>query len=557
MSQQPDRRRRIEIYDTTLRDGTQGEGFNLSLQDKLLIAQKLDELGVDYIEGGFPLSNPKDVAFFREVGELGLRHAKVSAFGMTRRRGIRAEEDPGMRALVDAQTPVVTLVGKTSPFQVEKVLGVSLEENLRMIADSVGMMRAAGRQVVYDAEHFFDAFRADRSYAIQTLLAAQDAGASVLVLCDTNGGTMPEFVAEAVAAARDAAGAMIGIHTHNDAALAVANALAAIGAGASHAQGTINGVGERCGNMDLLPLIANLQLKYGYDCLLPGRLKHLTEVSRYVYETANLNLVPGQPYVGTSAFAHKGGMHVHAVQKDSSTYEHVSPEAVGNTRKILVSELSGASNIAAKAGRKFDIESDKATLRRVLEKVQDLENAGYQFEAAEASFELLLRREIGRYRKYFELDHYRVVILKMKDHEPIAEATVKLHVNGHPVHTVAEGDGPVNALDAALRKALSPYFPEIDGVHLTDYKVRVINSREETAASVRVIIECKRDAGDGPESRELFGTIGVNTNVIDASWQALVDAYEYHLIHVEEAREQAAARPAAAGQDSAALAGAR
>ena len=553
-----DRKRRIEIYDTTLRDGTQGEGFNLSLQDKLLIAQKLDELGVDYIEGGFPLSNPKDVAFFREVRQLGLKNAKVSAFGMTRRRGMRADEDPGMRALVDAQTPVVTLVGKTSPFQVEKVLGVSLDENLKMIADSVAMMRSAGRQVVYDAEHFFDAFKADRGYALQTLQAAQDAGASVLVLCDTNGGSMPELVAEAVGAACGACRAMVGIHTHNDAALAVANALAAIRAGASHAQGTINGVGERCGNMDLLPLVANLQLKYNYDCLQPGRLKHLTEISRYVYETANLNLVPGQPYVGSSAFAHKGGMHVHAVQKDSSTYEHVSPEAVGNTRKILVSELSGASNIAAKAGRKFDIEQDKATLRRVLEKVQDLENAGYQFEAAEASFELMLRREIGRYRKFFDLDHYRVVILKMQDSQPIAEASVKLRVNGHAVHTVAEGDGPVNALDGALRKALSPYFPEIDGVHLTDYKVRVINSREETAASVRVIIECKRDRGDGSDTSELFGTIGVNTNVIDASWQALVDAYDYHLIHVEESRGTPVASPAAspaAGATVAASAG--
>jgi 2-isopropylmalate synthase len=558
MSEQPDRRRRIEIYDTTLRDGTQGEGFNLSLQDKLLIAQKLDELGVDYIEGGFPLSNPKDVAFFREVRDLGLRHAKVSAFGMTRRRGIRAEDDPGMRALIEAQTPVITFVGKTSPFQVEKVLGVSLDENLKMIADSVALAHAAGRQVVYDAEHFFDAFKADRQYALQTLLAAQDAGASVLALCDTNGGTMPEFIAEAVAAARQACKATIGIHTHNDAALAVANALAAVRAGASHAQGTINGVGERCGNMDLLPLVANLQLKYGHDCLVPGSIKHLTEVSRYVYETANLNMVPGQPYVGSSAFAHKGGMHVHAVQKDSTTYEHVSPEAVGNTRKILVSELSGASNIAAKAGRKFDIEQDKATLRRVLEKVQDLENAGYQFEAAEASFELMLRREIGRYRKFFDLDHYRVVILKQHDGDPIAEASVKLRVNGHAVHTVAEGDGPVNALDGALRKALSPYFPEIDGVHLTDYKVRVINSREETAASVRVIIECKREGSDTGDAREIFGTIGVNTNVIDASWQALVDAYEYHLIHVEESRGapvQSSAPPRPADATVAATAG--
>jgi 2-isopropylmalate synthase len=528
--------RRVEIYDTTLRDGTQGEGFNLSLQDKLLIAQKLDELGVDYIEGGFPGSNEKDRAFFKDVRDLHLQNARVSAFGMTRRRGMRAEDDPNMKSLLDAQTPVVTLVGKTSDYQATAVLGVSPEENLAMIADSVRLMHSAGREVVYDAEHFFDTYRANPQYALQTLAAAEEAGARVLCLCDTNGGSMPEFVAEAVAAVKRHCSATVGIHTHNDAALAVANALAAIHAGADHAQGTINGVGERCGNMDLLPLIANLRLKYCVDCLQPDSLRHLTEVSRYVYETANLNLVAGQPYVGPSAFAHKGGMHVQAVQKDVSTYEHVDPEAVGNTRRILISELSGVSNIATKAGRKFDLENDKVTLRNVLERVKNLENEGYQFEAAEASFELLLRKEIGRYRRFFELDHYRVVILKMNAGQPIAEATVKLHVNGRTEHTVAEGDGPVNALDAALRKALTPHFPEIAGVHLTDYKVRVINSRAETAASVRVIIECKRDRDDGGDTRDIFGTIGVNTNVIDASWQALVDAYEYHLIHVEESR---------------------
>src|SRR5688500_4383000 len=403
---------RIEIYDTTLRDGTQGEGFNLSLQDKLLIAQKLDDLGVDYIEGRFPLSTPKHTAFFRHIQTLSLKNARISAFGMTRRRGVRAEDDPGMRALLDAETPVITLVGKTSPYQVEKVLSVSLEENLAMIGDSVKLLRQAGRHVVYDAEHFFDAFRANPQYAVRTLLAAQEAGASVLVLCDTNGGSMPELIAEATAAVCKETGVKVGIHTHNDGGVAIANALASINAGADHAQGTINGVGERCGNMDLIPLVANLQLKYNLDCLRPGTLQHLTEVSRYVYETANMNLTPGQPYVGQSAFAHKGGMHVHAVQKDASTYEHVPPESVGNTRKILVSELSGVSNIATKAGRKFNIEEDKATLRRVLEKVQDLENAGWQFEAAEASFELLVRKEIGRHRKFFELDHYRVVILK-------------------------------------------------------------------------------------------------------------------------------------------------
>jgi 2-isopropylmalate synthase len=525
-------RRKIEIYDTTLRDGTQGEGFNLSLQDKLMIAQRLDELGVDYVEGGFPLSNPKDAAFFKEVQAMKLQNAKISAFGMTRRRGIKAEDDPGMKSLLDAQTPVVTLVGKSSEFHVKTVLAVTPEENLQMIADSVRLMRQAGRQVVYDAEHFFDAFRANPQYAIATLLSAQEAGASVLTLCDTNGGAMPEQVAEAVAAVKKQTSARIGIHTHNDAALAVANALAAVRAGASHAQGTINGVGERCGNMDLIPLIANLQLKYGFDCLRPGRLTKLTELSRFVYETANLNLVSGQPYVGSSAFAHKGGMHVHAVQKDASTYEHVSPELVGNTRKILISELSGASNIAAKAGKKFDIESDKVVLRRVLERVQDLENIGYQFEAAEASFELLLRKEIGRYHQFFQLDHYRVVVLKAESNEPISEATVKLRVDGQMEHHVAEGDGPVNALDLALRKALKAHYGAVDQVHLTDYKVRVINSKDETAAQVRVIIECRRDRGDG--TKEIFGTTGVSGNVIDASWQALVDAYEYHLIQVEE-----------------------
>jgi 2-isopropylmalate synthase len=524
--------RRIEIYDTTLRDGTQGEGFNLSLQDKLQIAQKLDFLGVDYVEGGFPLSNPKDAAFFREIRGLPLKSAKISAFGMTRRRGMKAEDDPGMKSLLEAQTPVVTIVGKTSPVQVEHVLGVSLEENLAMIGDTIRLLRSAGRLVVYDAEHFFDAFAMNREYALRTLRAAEEAGASVLALCDTNGGSLPEFVASAVGAAKKECSARVGIHTHNDAALVVANAHAAISAGADHVQGTINGVGERCGNMDLIPLIANLQLKYHHECLRPGSLKHLTEVSRFVYEIANVNAAAGQPYVGASAFAHKGGMHVHAVQKDAAHYEHVSPETVGNTRKILISELSGASNISAKIGHKFDIEKDKAILRRLLEKVQDLENAGYHFEAAEASFELLVRKEIGKYRKFFELDHYRVTIYKPEGGPPVSEATVKLQVDGRAEHHVAEGDGPVNALDSALRMSLTAHYPQISSVHLTDYKVRVINSREETASQVRVIVECRRQRADG--STETFGTIGVSGNIIDASWQALVDAYECHLIHCEE-----------------------
>jgi 2-isopropylmalate synthase len=524
--------RRIEIYDTTLRDGTQGEGFNLSLQDKLQIAQKLDLLGVDYIEGGFPLSNPKDEAFFKEVKGMKLQKARVSAFGMTRRRGMKAEDDPGMKALLAADTPVVTIVGKSSEFQVKRVLDVSLEENLAMIADTVRLLRSAGRTVVYDAEHFFDAYRANPEYALRTLLSAQEAGAEVLALCDTNGGSLPEFVANAVARVKKETSARLGIHPHNDAALAVANALAAISAGADHAQGTLNGVGERCGNMDLIPLIANLQLKYQMDCLQPGTLKHLTEVSRFVYEMANVPPNTGQPYVGASAFAHKGGMHVHAVQKDATTYEHVSPALVGNTRRILISELSGASNLAAKMGQKFDIQADKALLRRMLEKLQDLENEGYQFEAAEGSFELLVRKEIGRFKAFFELEHYRVEVQKQATAEPTSEATLKLRVNQQMEHRVAEGDGPVNALDTALRKALKDHYPQISRLHLADYKVRVINSRDETAAQVRVVVQCLRERADS--SRDTFGTIGVSGNVIEASWQALVDAYQYHLIQCEE-----------------------
>jgi len=527
--------RRIEIYDTTLRDGTQGEGFNLSLQDKLLIAQKLDELGVDYIEGGYPLSNPKDAAFFQEVKSLNLKTATVSAFGMTRRRGTRPSEDPGMKSLLDADTSAVTIVGKSSDYQARAVLSVSPEENLEMISDTIRFMRSHGRKVVYDAEHFFDTFKSNPAYALSTLRAAESAGAAVLVLCDTNGGSMPETVAEATAAVKTHCSAMIGIHTHNDAGLAVANAQAAIHAGAAHAQGTINGVGERCGNMDLITLIANLQLKYKLACLRPGTLKRLTEISRFVFETANLNLIPGQPYVGSSAFAHKGGMHVHAVQKDSSTYEHTDPASVGNERKILISEVSGGANIIAKAGEKYKIQNDKAAMKRVLEKVQDLENQGYQFEAAEASFDLLLRKEINRYRSFFKLDHYRVVVLKTAAAGSVAEATVKLHVGEACEHQVAEGDGPVDALDHALRRALNPHYPQIKDVHLLDYKVRVINYGDETAATVRVVVESSRLRPDG--TREVFGTIGVSGNIIDASWQALVEAMEYHLLLSVEAEE--------------------
>ncbi len=526
--------RTVQIYDTTLRDGTQGEGFNLSLSDKLAVAAKLDDLGVDYIEGGFPISNPKDEAFFRDVKKLNLKRARIAAFGMTRRRGVTAEEDTGLTALLAAETPVVTIVGKSSLFHAEQVLGVSGEENLAMIAQSVGHIARHDREVVYDAEHFFDAFADNPDYALSTLRAARDAGAAVLVLCDTNGGSMPERIAEATRRVVEELQTPVGIHTHNDCGVAIANGLAGVHAGAVHAQGTVNGVGERCGNMDLLPFMANLRFKYGIRCLAEGSFARLTEASRYVYELANLIPASGQPYVGPSAFAHKGGMHVHAVRKTSKAYEHVEPAAVGNTRKVLVSELSGASNIAEKVGDRFDLTNDKTRLRAVLNRVQELEHQGYHFEAAEASFELLVRGEVGQRKQFWELVHYRVVVNKFDVGPATSEATIKIKVQDATEHRVADGDGPVNALDAALRKCLKDHYPAIGGLHLQDYKVRVINSAAETAAAVRVIIECRRHKRDGQS--EYFGTIGVHENIIDASWQALAEAYEYHLTSVDEGR---------------------
>ncbi len=513
---------RIAIYDTTLRDGSQGEGVNFSLQDKLLITSRLDNLGVDYIEGGYPLSNPKDEEYFRRVRDLDLSHARVTAFGMTRRKEIAPENDTGMKALVGAKAPVVTIVGKTWDLHVREVLSVSLDENLRMIADSVGFCAANVEEVIYDAEHFFDGYRQNPEYALKTLRAAAEAGARWIVLCDTNGGTLPEQVAEAVQVVRKELSVPIGIHTHNDGELAVANTLAAVRSGATQVQGTINGIGERCGNVDLCSVVANLALKYpGYDLLRPGSLSHLTEVSRYVYETANMNFRTGQPFVGSSAFAHKGGMHVHAVRKIAHSYEHIDPIAVGNERRILVSELSGKSNIAEKLGG-LGLQQDSALLARVLDRVQDLENEGYQFEAAEASFQILVEKLAGRYHPWFERIGYRVTVENGPDGVPITEATVKLQVGDVVEHTVGEGDGPVNALDVALRKALESHFPRLREMHLVDYKVRVINERAGTAARVRVVIESKDDTS-------VWGTVGVSENIIEASWLALVDAFEYKL----------------------------
>jgi 2-isopropylmalate synthase len=512
---------RIFVYDTTLRDGSQGEGVNFSLYDKLMLTRRLDELGVDFIEGGYPLSNPKDADYFREVRDLPLRHAQIVAFGMTRRKEMAPERDPCLRALLGSEAPVVTIVGKTWDMQVTDVLQTSLQENLAMIRDSIAHCRAAGRKVFYDAEHFFDGYRSNSEYALQTLRTAAEAGAAAVILCDTNGGTMTEQVAAVVEHVRRELSCEVGIHCHNDCDLATANTLAAVRMGATQVQGTFNGIGERCGNADLVTVIANLALKYGFQVLKPGSLQRLTETSRYVYELANMNFRNNQPFVGTSAFAHKGGMHTHAVAKNPRTYEHIDPTLVGNERRILVSELSGQSTILAKT-TKYSITHDRNLMAKILNAVQDLEHAGYEFEAAEASFDILVKRLIGQYQPWFERLHYRVNIEHDRETAPITEATVKLRVGSSVEHTVSEGDGPVNALDGALRKALLPHYPNLQYMSLVDYKVRVVNARAGTAARVRVVIESQ-------DARDVWGTVGVSENIIEASWIALCDSFEYKL----------------------------
>jgi len=522
-------RKRVFTYDTTLRDGTQALGVSLSLQDKILIAQTMDELGVDYIEGGYPLSNPKDEMFFEEIRKHSLRNARIVAFGMTRRRDTLAQDDTGMKALLASEAQAVTIVGKSWDLHVREVLSVSPDENLAMIADSIGLMVERQREVIYDAEHFFDGWQANREYALRTLRAAMEAGAAWLVLCDTNGGAMPQQVAEAVSDVRtELPGAALGIHCHNDCGLAVANSLTAVRCGATHVQGTVNGIGERCGNADMTTVIANLALKYDCSVLVDGALERLTEVSRFVYEIANMNFRDNQPFVGAAAFAHKGGMHVHAVQKNTRTYEHVDPALVGNARRVLVSDLSGVSNIAATVPAKFGLADDRDAQKRILNRVTELENAGYQFEAAEASFEVLIRRILGGnwHRSLWDLDHYRTVIYKNEDAPAWTEAIVKIRIDGKVCHTVAEGDGPVDSLYQALRMALNGQYSAMDELHLVDYKVRVVNTAAETAAKVRVIIDWHDAATMG-----YFGSVGVSENIIEASWLAVKDAVEYTVLN--------------------------
>ena len=511
----------LKLYDTTLRDGTQREGLSLSVEDKVKIARCLDELGIYYLEGGWPGSNPKDAEFFRRIPAAGLRRAKVAAFGMTRRAGGRAEDDANLRALVEAETPVVTLVGKTSALHVERVLETSRDENLRMIGDSVGYFKRLGREVIYDAEHFFDGCRLDLEYAHATVRAAADAGADCVVLCDTNGGELPEVVEQRVRDVRSRVATPLGIHTHNDSGLALANALAAVKAGCVHVQGTINGYGERCGNMDLIPLIATLQCKLGYNVLPPAQLGCLTEVAHFVAAVANLNPDPHQPYVGRSAFAHKGGIHVAAVSKVAESYQHIDPALVGNEMRVVVSELAGRRNITMRAAALgLHVGVPEAGL---LQRIKELEHAGFQFDGAEGSFEMLVRRSAPDYQPPFELLGFTVLVDEANGAGVKAQATVKLRVGDEVVHTAAEGAGPVNALDCAVRKGLLPHYPELADVRLVDYKVRIVDEHLGTAAKPRVVLESARGS-------ERWSTVGCSENIIEASWQALKDSLELPLL---------------------------
>jgi len=530
--------RQVKIYDTTLRDGTQGEGVNFSMEDKVRIAKRLDQFGVHYIEGGWPGSNPKDVRFFQEMQGITLRNAKLAAFGSNRKPNTPAAADPNLKRLVEARTPVTTIYGKSWDFQVKEALNTTLEENLAMIADSVAFLLPSFEEVIYDAEHFFDGFKSNKEYALKSLLAAEAAGAKCLVLCDTNGGTMPYDLVEIIREVKKRVKAPLGIHVHNDGDCAVANSMAAVLEGVDHVQGTINGVGERCGNANLVSIIANLMLKLKFEAVPKEKLSELRDLSRFVSEMYNRQPFQHQPYVGDSAFAHKGGMHVAAVTKHPDTYEHVNPELVGNHRRVIVSELAGQSNVLWKAAKSgIDLSKNTPETRQILEKLKDLENQGYEFEGAEASFELLMERARGKKISHFDLEGWRVVVEKRGDAAPVSEATIKLRVKGIPEHTAADGNGPVRALDAALRKALDEFYANLKTMSLRDYKVRILEGTAGTSAKTRVLIT----SGDGHET---WGTVGVGHNIIEASWQALVDSVDYKLRMDERRAKTGTPKPA-------------
>lgn len=513
----------VKLYDTTLRDGTQREGISLSVEDKLKIARRLDLFGMDYIEGGWPGSNPKDAAFFERVKGMEFSHAKITAFGSTTKKDTPPEQDANIKALEDAGTPVVTLVGKTWDLHVTEVLETSLEKNLGMIAESIAYFKARGKEVIYDAEHFFDGYKANPNYALQTVKAAAQAGADVVVLCDTNGGTMPweiQEIFETIAAEVDV---QLGIHAHDDSGLGVANTLAAVKAGAVHVQGTINGYGERVGNANLCTIIPDIQLKMGVACVKESSLPYLTELSHYVSEVANLPHNRHAPYVGDSAFAHKGGIHVAAILKNENSYQHIDPSLVGNQRRTVVSELSGRGNVLDKS-REFGLDLSSEQARGVLEEIKDLEAQGFTFESAEGSVSVMLQRLSPEYQPPFELVDFMVVVEHRQGRGMLAEATVKVRVGDQVVHTAAEGNGPVNALDKALRKALQDVYPKVASVRLSDYKVRILDSESGTRAQVRVLIDTKNGT-------KRWSTVGASANIIEASWRALADSLEYALLN--------------------------
>lgn len=516
--------KKVLLYDTTLRDGTQCEGISLSLQDKLRIAQRLDQFGVHYIEGGWPGSNPKDLAFFKEIKKAGIRKARVAAFGSTRKAHMKVSEDPQIRALLEAETKTVTIFGKSWDFHVTEVFKTSLKENLQMIYDSVHYLKSKKKEVIYDAEHFFDGFRANPEYALKTLQAAARAGADNLSLCETNGGRLPHEIRHAILRVKRSVKTPLGIHVHNDGELGVANSLQAVGEGVVLVQGTINGIGERCGNANLVSIIPNLQFKMNRKCLPPNKMKELTAVSHYVAEICNMPLMVNQPFTGRAAFAHKGGVHINAMMKNSKTYEHMDPRLIGNHRRFLVSELGGKTNIMLKAKElQLNLEKESAETRTILTEIQRLESEGYQFEAAEASFELLVHSLVGHEKKFFETKDVVVSSERIGQDNPLVEADVTVLVKGKEESRTASGNGPVDALYKALRDALVKFYPVLQKIRLTDYKVRVVNSEGGTGAKVRVFIEFQ-------DEKRTWTTVGVNENVIEASWKALVEAIQYKLL---------------------------
>jgi 2-isopropylmalate synthase len=527
---------KVELYDTTLRDGAQGEGITFSLEDQISVVHLLDGLGIDYIEGGQPASNPKAAKFFDRLRHLTLKHATLVAFGGTCHPRKRPEEDESVKKLLDAATSHVAVVGKSWDFHVTKVLRTSLKRNLQLIDGTIRFLKSCGRVVFYDAEHFFDGYLNDSEYALMTLRAAEEAGAARIILCDTNGGTLMKHVGEAIEAVKRTVSVPLGIHVHNDSGLATANTLLAVEKGIVQVQGTINGYGERCGNADLCVIIPNLSLKMGIHAISAAQLKKLRDVSHYISELANIAPRSNQPFVGHSAFAHKGGWHADAVCKDPRTCEHVPPEAVGNHRRVLISELAGKGSVAAKAKSiGIDIDRNDSRTQELVQRLKELEEAGYQFEGADASLELLMHKARGTHKRYFRHAGFRVIVEKREDNQLISEATIKVVVDGQAEHTAAEGNGPVNALDNALRKALEPFYKQVGEMHLSDFKVRIIDAKAGTKAKTRVLIESS-------DKEETWNTVGVDENIIEASWQALVDSIEYKLMKDERLKKKQAVR---------------